>query len=117
MRVKYVGDGLLPMVGTTVVRQKSYSIVRNINKLKRAVDLGYEFVIKDGDKEIPAEEYFSEMEKVESVSEIEVEEEIEEEDFNQCEAITSGGTRCKNESKYPEDAPKYCGIHKSKLEE
>ena len=120
LRVRYTGDGLLPLVGTTVVRRDGYSIVRNMDKLKRAIDLGYEFVIKDGDKDVPAEEYFDKMEKVEAVSEITVEEEIEEEteeEFIQCQATTASGNRCSNEAKYPEEDPKYCGIHKSKLEE
>lgn len=116
MRVKYIGDGLLPLVGTSVVRKDTFVIVRNIDKLKRAIDMGYEFLIKEDGKEIPAEEYFSETEKVEVTSDIEVEEDVEE-DKIQCEAVTSSGNQCKNEAKYPEDAPKYCGIHKSKLEE
>lgn len=117
MRVKYVGDGINPLVGTTIVNSNSYSLVRNIEKLEEMVDLGYEFLIKEEGKEIPAEEYFKEEEKVKVTSEITVEEEdTEEEDSNQCQAITSSGERCQNEAKYPEDNPKYCGIHKSKLE-
>lgn len=75
MRVKYVGDGIQPLVGTTVVRSKSYSLVRNMDKLKELVDAGYEFVIKEDGEEIPAEEYFAKQEKVEVKSEIEVVEE------------------------------------------
>ena len=41
----------------------------------------------------------------------------EEEEVLQCQATTSNGEQCKNDAKYPEDEPKYCGVHKSKLEE
>lgn len=34
-----------------------------------------------------------------------------------CEAITADGDSCKMEAKYPEDNPKYCHLHKNKLEE
>lgn len=128
MRVKYVGGGMLPLVGTVVVKAQDYSIVRNEDKLKKLVDLGYEFVIKEDGEEIPAEEYFGYDEKAETVTETaeikvveeeveeEVEEDIEEENDNQCQAITSSGTQCQNEAKYPKEDPQYCGIHKSKLE-
>jgi len=122
MRVKYVGDGLLPLVGTVVVKANGYSIVRNEEKLKRLIELGYEFVINDNGNEVPAEEYFGMVEKaeVETVTEtadIEVvEEEEEENETLQCQAITGSGNRCQNEAKYPEEDPQYCGIHKSNLE-
>lgn len=129
MRVKYVGEGMNPLVGTTVVNKNSYSIVRNMNKLEEMVDLGYEFIIKEEGKEIDAEEYFKdeEKDKVKVTSDITVEEEnvVEEEtfeedeeeaSFNQCQATTSSGSQCSNEAKYPEEDPKYCGIHKNKLE-
>lgn len=116
MRVKYIGDGNLPLVGMTVVRKDTFSVVSDIDKLKRAINLGYEFLIKEDGEEIPAEEYFEKVEKVEVEADIVVEEEVEEE-AKKCEAITSSGEQCKNDAKYPEDAPKYCGIHKNKLEE
>jgi len=125
MRVKYTGDGMLPLVGTVVVKKKDYSIVRNEEKLKKLVDLGYEFLIKEDGKEFSAKEYYGEEEKTETVTEtaeINVVEKEAEEDTNevdnkiQCQAITGSGNRCKNEASYPEEAPKYCGIHKSKLE-
>ena len=123
MRVRYVGDGALPLVGTTVVRCKGYSLVRDIEKLEKMVDLGYKFVINKDGKDIPAEEYFNKEEKVVETAKIEVVEEEEEnteepveEEITQCQAITSSGTQCQNEAKYPEEEPRYCGIHKSKLD-
>lgn len=128
MRVKYVGGGMLPLVGTVVVKAQDFSIVRNEEKLKKLVELGYEFVIKEDGEEIPAEEYFGYDEKAENVvtetSDIEVveedneevvEEDTEQED-TQCQAFTASGNQCQNEAKYPEENPKYCGIHKSKLD-
>ena len=123
MRVKFVGDGALPLVGTTVVRCKGYSLVRDIEKLEKMVDLGYKFVINKDGKDIPAEEYFNKEEKVVETAKIEVVEEEEEnteepvdEEITQCQGITSSGTQCQNEAKYPEEEPRYCGIHKSKLD-
>jgi len=118
MRVKFVGDGALPLVGTTVVRCKGYSLIRDTEKLEKMVDLGYKFVINKDGTDIPAEDYFNKEEKVIETAKIEVveeEEEIEEE-ITQCQAITSSGTQCQNEAKYPEEEPQYCGIHKSKLD-
>lgn len=114
MRVKYVGEGALPLVGTTIVKSRGYSIIRNVDKLKKLIDLGYKFEIYDEDKKEPVtpKEYFGEKEKVEVVADIEVkDEEI------QCQAKTGSGKQCQNEAKYPKDKPKYCGIHKSRLEE
>ncbi|MFP4686901.1 MAG: chemotaxis protein CheA [bacterium] len=34
-----------------------------------------------------------------------------------CQATTAKGEPCSNEAKYPEDDPRYCGVHKKKLEE
>lgn len=36
------------------------------------------------------------------------------EDVKHCEATTSDGEQCKNKAKYPEDNPKYCGVHYDK---
>ena len=118
MRVKFVGDGALPLVGTTVVRCKGYSLIRDTEKLEKMVDLGYKFVINKDGEDIPAEEYFNKEEKVVETAKIEVVEEEEEtgEEITQCQAITSSGTQCQNEAKYPEEEPQYCGIHKSKLD-
>lgn len=125
MRVKYVGGGMLPLVGTDVVTARDYCIVHNTKRLEEMVDLGYEFLIKEDDKEIPAKEYFNPskaeaVEKVTEKAEIEViedeEEDVEEEErTNQCQATTASGNQCENEAKYPEEDPQYCGIHKSKL--
>lgn len=119
MRVRYIGDGALPLVGTTVVRCQGYSIIRDKEKLKKMVDLGYEFVIKEDGEEIPADEYFNKdtKEKVTETADIEVvEEDVEEEEAIQCQATTASGNQCENDAKYPEEDPQYCGIHKSKLE-
>lgn len=121
MRVKYVGDGMLPLVGTVVVKSSEYCIVRNEEKLEKLVELGYEFLIREDGEEIPAEDYFGEEETQEVVTEtadIEVVEEDEEENVEdtQCQAFTASGSQCQNEAKYPEEDPKYCGIHKSKLD-
>jgi len=118
MRVKFVGDGALPLVGTTVVRCKGYSLIRDTEKLEKMVDSGYKFVINKDGKDIPAEEYFNKEEKVVETAKIEVveDEEETEEEITQCQAITSSGTQCQNEAKYPEEEPQYCGIHKSKLD-
>ena len=34
-----------------------------------------------------------------------------------CQEIKSDGSQCTYDAKYPEDNPKYCGIHKKSLEE
>lgn len=128
MRVKYIGGGMLPLVGTVVVKAQDYSIIRNEDKLKKLVELGYEFIIKKDGKEIPAKEYFKMKEKTKTVTETakinvveenvkkEAEENTKEENDSQCQAITSSGTQCQNDAKYLEEDPQYCGIHKSKLE-
>ena len=118
MRVKYVGNGALPMVDATIVSQRSYTIIRDTEKLEKMVDSGYKFVINKDGKDIPAEEYFNKEEKVVETAKIEVveDEEETEEEITQCQAITSSGTQCQNEAKYPEEEPQYCGIHKSKLD-
>ena len=118
LRVKYKGGGALPLVGTTIVGKKSYSLVRDEDKLENLVKRGYKFVINKDGKDIPAEEYFNKEEKVVETAKIEVveDEEETEEEITQCQAITSSGTQCQNEAKYPEEEPQYCGIHKSKLD-
>jgi len=119
IRVKYAEDNIPIMVGSTIVSKHSFNIVRNEDKLEKLVDKGHKFIILDNGNKVSAKEYFNKTEKVKITSDITVEEDEveEEEDEIKCKAITSNGNQCKNEAKYPEEDPKYCGIHKSKLDE
>lgn len=91
-------------------------------------NLTNEFVISGGSVE--SEEITDNINRLKDQRAVrvrEVEESIqvqEEEDNNEseevvklCEAKTQDGDSCSNEAKYPEDEPKYCGVHKDLLED
>ena len=60
-------------------------------------------VLEESDEDIESEDKDEEFEDTEEPSE---------EDSLRCKAHTSSGDRCKNDAKYPEDSPEYCGVHK-----
>lgn len=41
----------------------------------------------------------------------------QDQDETRCQAITGSGEQCKNTAIYPEEEPKYCGVHKGNLDE
>ena len=93
MYVKYVGDGMRPLCGSTVINKRPTHI-SNEYKLKKLIDLGYEIEILGDGKWVKGREYYvepkQEEQKVVETNEIEVVEENDEDDSPDYEELFEG---------------------------
>ena len=98
----------------------------DMSNIESAIDVGVLKKVEIDKKDKKDEKENVKEETIEEENEVEdgykdfkkvIEEEESKPDEDQCQATTTSGEQCRNEAKYPEDDPKYCGVHKKLLDE